>query len=122
VAQADYVVLRSRSRSHETSYETVGDRMRLCVPGGTIELPADNIVSVEPDDTFPANSPAPLNDGRYSASIGSAAVKHGINGKLIELVIATESNFNPRAVSRKLAMGLMRLLPGTVAHGISEIS
>jgi Transglycosylase SLT domain len=116
MARADYAVLRSGARIHVTGYETAGDRMRLYVPGGTIELPIDDIVSVEPEDTFPANTVAPLSDGRYSTLIRAASLKHGIDEKLIEQVIATESNFNPRAVSRKFAMGLMQLLPGTAAQ------
>jgi len=118
LARANYAVLRSGARIHVTSYETVSDQMRLTVPGGTMELPVDNIVSIEPEDTFSANTAivAPLNDGRYSTLIRAAAVKNGIDEKLIEQVIATESNFNPRAVSRKLAVGLMQLLPGNAAH------
>jgi hypothetical protein len=118
LARADYAVLRSGTRIHVTSYETVGDRMRLTVPGGTMELPIDNIVSFEPEDTFSANTStaAPLNDRPYSTLIRAAAIKNGIDEKLIEQVIATESNFNPRAVSRKLAVGLMQLLPGTAVH------
>jgi soluble lytic murein transglycosylase-like protein len=116
MARADYAVLRSGARIHVTGYETAGDRMRLYVPGGTIELPIDNIVSVEPEDTFPANTAAPLNSGRYSTLIRAASLKFGIDEKLIEQVITTESNFNPHAVSRKLAMGLMQLLPGTAAR------
>ena len=65
--------------------------MWLYVPGSTMELPIDNIVSLEPEDTFPANTAAPLNDGRYSALIRADALKHGIDEKLIEQVIATES-------------------------------
>ena len=118
LARADYAVLRSGTRIHVTSYETVGDRMRLTVSGGTMELPIDNIVSFEPEDTFSANTypAAPLNDRPYSTLIRAAAIKNGIDEKLIEQVIATESNFNPRAVSRKLAVGLMQLLPGTAAQ------
>jgi soluble lytic murein transglycosylase-like protein len=99
-----------------TGYEAVGDRMGLNVPGGTMELPIDNIISLEPEDTFPPSTAAPLYDGRYSTLIRAAALKQGIDEKLIEQVIATESNFNPHAVSRKLAMGLMQLLPGTAAR------
>jgi soluble lytic murein transglycosylase-like protein len=43
----------------------------------------------------------------------SAASRHGINGRLVEAIIAVESAFNPRAVSRKGAMGLMQLMPKT---------
>ena len=116
MARADYAILRSGARIHVTGYEAAGDRMRLYVPGGTIELPIDNIVSVEPEDTFPANTASPLNGGRYSRLIRAAGLKFDIDEKLIEQVIATESNFNPHAVSRKLAMGLMQLLPGTAAR------
>jgi hypothetical protein len=115
-AKADYAVLRSGTRIHVTGYEAIGDRMRLYVPGGTLELPIDSIVSVEPQDTFPANTAAPKNDARYSMLIRAASLKHGVDEKLIEQVISTESNFDPRAVSRKLAMGLMQLLPGTAAR------
>ena len=116
MARADYAILRSGARIHVTGYEAAGDRMRLYVPGGTLELPIDNIVSVEPEDTFPANTTPPPIVGRYSTLIRAAAIKHVIDEKLIEQVIATESSFNPRAVSRKLAMGLMQLLPGTAAR------
>ena len=116
IARADYVVLRSGARIHVTGYEPAGDRMRLYVPGGSMELPIDTVVSVEPEDTFPANTAALRHDGRYAMLIRAAAIKHGIDERLIEQVIAVESNFNPRAVSRKFAMGLMQLLPETAAQ------
>jgi len=116
MVRSDFAVLRSGARIHVTGYEAAGDRMRLCVPDGTIELPIDDIVSVEPEDTFPANTAAPPIVGGYSTLIRAAAIKHVIDEKLIEQVIATESSFNPHARSRKLAMGLMQLLPGTAAR------
>ncbi len=45
--------------------------------------------------------------------IHAASQKHGVDEKLITRVIAVESNFNPKAVSRKRAQGLMQLLPET---------
>ena len=46
----------------------------------------------------------------------AAAARHGVDEKLITSVIAAESNFNPRAISKKQAQGLMQLLPATSAH------
>jgi soluble lytic murein transglycosylase-like protein len=116
MAAADYAVLRSGARIHVKGYELVGNRIRLYVTGGSMELPADNIVSFEPEETFTVITTAPLNGGRYATLIRAAAVEHGIDEKLIEQVIAAESNFNPRAVSRKRAIGLMQLLPETAAQ------
>ena len=42
--------------------------------------------------------------------------KHGVDENLIHRIILVESNFNPKAVSRKSALGLMQLLPETAAH------
>jgi soluble lytic murein transglycosylase-like protein len=118
VARADYAVLRSGLRIHVTGYENTGDRVRLTVPGGVVEVPASDLVSVEPEDTFqtiPA-PPAPNASIPYGDLIRAAATKHGIDEKLITRVIAAESNFNPKAVSRKQALGLMQLLPQTAAQ------
>ncbi len=49
----------------------------------------------------------------YSQYIQKAASKYDLEPELIRAVIKTESNGNHRAVSRKGAMGLMQLMPGT---------
>ncbi len=45
-----------------------------------------------------------------------ASVTHGIDYELLQALIATESGFDPQAVSPKGAIGLMQLIPPTAAR------
>ncbi len=123
VASADYAVLRSGARLHITGYERDGERVRLTVDGGTVSVAALDLVAVEPEEHFAAVAAAPIvAPGPFGNLIHAAAEKHGVDESLIRWVIAVESNFNPRAVSRKRAEGLMQLLPKTAAlYSVGDI-
>jgi soluble lytic murein transglycosylase-like protein len=49
----------------------------------------------------------------YGQIIYDIAIRHSVNPQLVAALIHVESAFNPRAVSRKGAYGLMQLLPET---------
>jgi soluble lytic murein transglycosylase-like protein len=50
---------------------------------------------------------------RFDAAIQEAAAKSRVDPLLVRAVIKVESNFNPKAVSRQGARGLMQIMPGT---------
>jgi transglycosylase-like protein with SLT domain len=49
------------------------------------------------------------------AQIDEVATRHRVPPRLVAAVIAVESEFNPRAVSRRGAQGLMQLMPATAS-------
>jgi hypothetical protein len=53
--------------------------------------------------------------GEYAALIEEVAIRYAVPARLVESVIRTESNFNPRAVSPRGARGLMQIMPATAA-------
>ncbi len=52
----------------------------------------------------------------YAKEISEAAQKNGLDPKLISSVIQAESDFDPKAVSKAGARGLMQLMPQTASR------
>lgn len=58
----------------------------------------------------------------YSQIIHTAASRHQVDPALIKAVILAESKYNPEAVSKKGAKGLMQLMPATARSlGVMDI-
>lgn len=117
--RADYAVLRNGQRLHVYGYEQLGPTTRLRVAGGTVDMPADEIVRFEPEEIF-APRPEPEQSANlsvpYAELIRQAAKKYSLDVALLASVIKAESNFDARAISRKNAQGLMQLMPSTSSH------
>jgi hypothetical protein len=121
-ARADYAVLQSGQRIHVTAYERLGDTLRLTVAGGTLEIPADELARIDPEDTFLPVAKTKLLDVPYANFIADSAQAQGVAPELVASVIAVESNFNPNAISWRSARGLMQLMPETAAKfGVKNI-
>jgi len=121
-ARAEYVVLKSGQRLVVTGYQLVGDTYKLQLSGGSAELPASEVVAIEPEEVFHSTPKPPLADIPYANFISTAAQHHNVDADLIVSVITAESKFNPKAISRKNARGLMQLLPQTATRlGVKNI-
>jgi Transglycosylase SLT domain len=120
-ARADYAVLQSGQRIHITGYERFGETIRLTVAGGTLEIPAESLLQIDPEDIFPAVK-IKLLDIPYADLVAISSRAHGVAPELVASVMAAESNFNPNAVSWKSARGLMQLMPETAARfGVTNV-
>ncbi|HEV2182401.1 MAG TPA: lytic transglycosylase domain-containing protein [Candidatus Acidoferrales bacterium] len=115
LAHADYAVLRSGQRLHIAGYLRQGSDVILYVAGGSIVVPSKEIVRFDPEDVFAPFPPTSALDVPFAKQIRAAAARNGVDENLISSVIFAESNFAPRAISSKRAMGLMQLMPQT-AH------
>ena len=120
--RAEYVVLRSGQRLKVTGYQVVGDKYRLQMGGGTVEIAAEDVVAIEPEEVFTPLPAQPVVKAPYRELVEAAAERYKVDADLITSVIAVESNFDPKALSPKNARGLMQLLPETAERlGVQNI-
>ncbi len=120
--RAEYFALRNGQRLHVTGYQLIGEKYRLQTAGGVVEVPVDEVVSIDAEDSF-APLPTPVAaTAPFREIVKAAATRYNVDADLIASVIAAESNFDPKAISKKNARGLMQLLPDTAARfGVRNI-
>jgi hypothetical protein len=115
--RAEYFVLRSGQRLSVTGYQLLGDTYRLQIAGGFAEIPVAEVTSIEPEEVFTSNPViAPASKQHFRDLILASASRYRVDPDLVTSIIAAESNFDPRAVSRRNARGLMQLLPQTAVQ------
>lgn len=108
-------VLQNGFSIHHVRREMLGETTRLFISNEAtsyIDIPTAQIQSIQEvqvADKITAQ-PATLS---ISEAVNAASDKHQIDADLINSVIRAESSFNPHAVSRKGARGLMQLMPDT---------
>ncbi len=105
VLHADVHLVRQANGSALIFNDSVGSGWR--VNGG---VPSDGYLASR------RNAPTP-----YDTAIESESRTAGVDPGLVKSVMLVESNYNPRAVSRKGARGLMQLMPETARRfGVSD--
>lgn len=120
--RAEYINLRNGQRLHVTGYQLLGEKYRLQLAGGYVEVALEEVVGIDPEDTFAPLPPPPAATAPFQEIIKTAAARYDVDADLITSVIAAESSFDPKAISKRNARGLMQLLPETAARfGVQNI-
>jgi hypothetical protein len=121
--RAEYIVLRSGQRIAVTGYQLLDNySYRLQMKGGTVDVPVEQVLTIEPEEVFTPVPQVEVSKEPFGDLIRAAAKHYSVDADLITSVIAAESNFDPKAISRRNARGLMQLLPATAAHlGVRNI-
>jgi soluble lytic murein transglycosylase-like protein len=92
----------------EHRYKPVPKAARSAAAEVNEYLADHSVPSVEPSASNTTYTPKQIEE-----AIDAAAKRHNVDPNLVRAVVKVESDFNPRAVSHKGAMGLMQLMPVT---------
>jgi hypothetical protein len=130
---AELVVFQEGRVVKADSYRVIGDQLEIGLAGGgsylvdldRVERIVDDEVAV-PDvvvreaggvapnyDLSYREDRKPLFNTPYDRVIAAESKRYGVDASLVSALIRAESNYEPRAVSRKGARGLMQLMPAT---------
>jgi soluble lytic murein transglycosylase-like protein len=86
---------------------------------GTLEYPAAQvreIVSLPPDPPTASTKKAALASSEPKTILRAAALTEGVDELFVRAVAKVESGMRQEAISRKGALGLMQLMPGTASE------
>jgi soluble lytic murein transglycosylase-like protein len=135
-ARADLVYFASGRVMSVRAVTEVGDELVLTLrSGGEIVCARALILGVGPDEVpypepeidppagrMPADAAVPgvresrrnlVRNPAFGHLIDHSARQYGVDPRLVQAVVQVESNYQPRARSRKGAKGLMQLMPAT---------
>jgi len=85
---------------------------RETMPAALVQFAADADAAEEMDEPAVRTTPT---TAEIMAHIEEVSARHRVPPRLVAAIVAVESEFNPRAVSRRGAQGLMQLMPATAA-------
>ena len=98
----------------------VSAEVRMVVKDGRRFIYNDGPANIGASDEWLASRVQRASD--YDGLIDAAAVANDVDPKLVKSVMLVESGFNPNAVSKKGARGLMQLMPETAVEvGVRDI-
>ncbi|HYX20957.1 MAG TPA: lytic transglycosylase domain-containing protein [Thermoanaerobaculia bacterium] len=132
-ARAELVVFEDGRVVKAAGYQVLADELEIDLPGGGSyrvdlgrvdrivddEVVVDSVVVEErgfprvADDLSYSEARKPLFGSSYDTLIEREAKRWNVDAAFVSALIRAESNYEPRAVSRKGARGLMQLMPAT---------
>jgi hypothetical protein len=131
---AELVVFQEGRVVKADSYRVIGDQLEIGLAGGgnylvdldRVERIVDDEVVISDVEVRQADGGTPVSydlsyredrkplfNTPYDRMITIEAKRFGVDASLVSALIRAESNYEPRAVSRKGARGLMQLMPAT---------